>query len=63
MGEDITCCVRIVPPGDEPVSGRLDMFDGLRDSKLDLQSCEELDLAVVIGDSETARDDVVKVDH
>lgn len=39
------------------------MLDRLRDSELDLHSPEQFDFTVVIGDCETARDDVVEIDH
>jgi hypothetical protein len=48
--------VGIPVPGPNPI-------DGFRDSKFDLHPSKGLDFSVVIGDGETAQDDVVEVDH
>ena len=63
MREDIRGCSGVDTPSNKPVPGRLNLFDGLGDSEFEFHPTDRLDLTVVVGDSEAARDDVIEIDH
>ena len=54
-------CVHI--PHDEPVSGCFDMLACSGSTKLELDTPDNFDVPVVIGDGERPRDDMIEVNH
>ena len=63
VGESKRSRLCVQPPCDEPITCGFDLFDCFTGAKLELDSANNFDFAVVTGDRKRSQDDMVKVDH